>query len=160
MAQRDRYRRAWSHDIQVIGGLTAVSLGLAAVLIIAILAVIFVRNDAAQVAIVAGSAFTVIGTLVGAYFGMKIGTDQTKAAREQTDRVTKVNPVVVLKDDRGLNHNDYIVAAVNSKKATPELEQALGALSAKLTQEELLRMNKETQIDRKPVDKVAQDFVG
>lgn len=89
MAQRDRYRRAWSHDIQVIGGLTAVSLGLAAVLIIAMLAVIFVRNDAAQVAIVAGSAFTVIGTLVGAYFGMKIGTDQTKAAMEQTERATK-----------------------------------------------------------------------
>jgi hypothetical protein len=29
---------------------------------------------------------TVIGTLVGAYFGVKIGTDQTKTAMEQTDR--------------------------------------------------------------------------
>jgi hypothetical protein len=89
MAQRDRYRKAWSHDIQVIGGLTAISLGLAAVLIIAMLAVVFVRKDATQVAIVASSAFAVIGTLVGAYFGMKIGTDQTKAAMEQTDRATK-----------------------------------------------------------------------
>lgn len=89
MAQRDRYRRSSWQDIQVIGGLTAVSLGLAVVLIIAMLAVVFVRTDATQVAIVAGSAFTVIGTLVGAYFGMKIGTDQTKAAMEQTDRATK-----------------------------------------------------------------------
>lgn len=89
MAQRDRFRRAWWQDIQVIGGLTAVSLGLAGVLIIATLAVVFVRTDAAQVAVVASSAFTVIGTLVGAYFGMKIGTDQTKAAMEQTDRATK-----------------------------------------------------------------------
>jgi hypothetical protein len=89
MAQRDKYRRSSWQDIQVIGGLTAVSLGLAVVLIIAMLAVVFVRTDATQVAIVAGSAFTVIGTLVGAYFGMKIGTDQTKAAMEQTDRATK-----------------------------------------------------------------------
>lgn len=89
MAQRDRYRRSSWQDIQVIGGLTAVSLGLAVVLIIAMLAVVFVRTDATQVAIVASSAFTVIGTLVGAYFGMKIGTDQTKAAMEQTDRATK-----------------------------------------------------------------------
>lgn len=89
MAQRDRYRSAWGQDIQVIGGLTAVFLGLAVVLIIAMLAVVFVRTDATQVAIVASSSFTVIGTLVGAYFGMKIGTDQTKAAMEQTDRATK-----------------------------------------------------------------------
>ena len=82
------------------------------------------------------------------------------AVFNSSDGVLSVNPVVVLKDDKGLNPNDYIVPAVNSKKATPELEEALGALSAKLTQEELLRMNKETQIDRKPVDKVAQDFVG
>ena len=47
-----------------------------------------------------------------------------------------VNPVVVLKDDKGLNPNDNIVPAVNMKKSTPELEQALNDLSARLTQEE------------------------
>lgn len=82
------------------------------------------------------------------------------AVFNSSDGVLSVNPLVVLEDDKGLNPNDYVVPAVNSKKATPELEQALGALSTKLTQEELLRMNKETQIDRKPVDKVAQEFVG
>ena len=71
-----------------------------------------------------------------------------------------VNPVVVLKDDKGLNPNDYIVPAVNVKKSTPELEQALNDVSAKLTQDELLRMNKETQNDRQAPDKVAAEFVG
>ena len=55
-AQRDRYRRAWWQDIQVIGGLTAVFLGLAVVLIIAMLAVVFVRTDAAASARAARNA--------------------------------------------------------------------------------------------------------
>ena len=79
-------QNAWWQNIQVIGGLTAVFLGLSVVLIVSVLAVSFVRDDAEQVAAIAGSAFTVIGTLVGAYFGVKIGTDQTKTAMAQTDR--------------------------------------------------------------------------
>jgi osmoprotectant transport system substrate-binding protein len=82
------------------------------------------------------------------------------AVFNSSDGVLSVNPVVILEDDKGLNPNDNIVPAVNAEKATPELEQALNDLSAKLTQEELLRMNKETQNDRKPVEKVAEDFVG
>ena len=86
--------------------------------------------------------------------------DYQVAVFNSSDGVLSTNPVVTLKDDKGLNPNDYVVPAVNSQKATPELEEALNALSAKLTQEELLRMNKETQNDRKPFDKVAEDFVG
>ena len=82
------------------------------------------------------------------------------AVFNSSDGVLSVNPVVVLKDDKGLNPNDNIVPAVNKAKSTPDLETALNDLSAKLTQEELLRMNKETQNDRKPFDKVAEDFVG
>ena len=86
--------------------------------------------------------------------------DYQVAVFNSSDGVLSTNPVITLEDDKGLNPNDYIVPAVNSKKATPELEQALNDLSAKLTQEELLRMNKETQIDRKPVQEVAENFVG
>jgi osmoprotectant transport system substrate-binding protein len=87
--------------------------------------------------------------------------NQTQVAVfNSSDGVLAVNPVVTLKDDKGLNPNDYIIPAVNAKKASPELEQALNDLSAKLTQEELLRMNKETQNDRRPVEKVAEEFVG
>ncbi len=85
--------------------------------------------------------------------------DYQAAVFNSSDGVLSVNPVVVLKDDKGLNSNDFIVPAVNSKKASSDLEKALDDLSAKLTQAQLLRMNKETQNDRKPVDKVAQDFV-
>lgn len=77
-------RGRWWQDIKVIGGLAAVSLGLAVVLLIATLAIIFVRGDAGEVATVASAAFSVVGTMVGAYFGVKIGTDQTLAAMSQT----------------------------------------------------------------------------
>jgi hypothetical protein len=86
LSETESGQSAWWQNIQVIGGLTAVFLGLSVVLIVSVLAVSFVRDDAEQVAAIAGSAFTVIGTLVGAYFGVKIGTDQTKTAMEQTDR--------------------------------------------------------------------------
>jgi osmoprotectant transport system substrate-binding protein len=86
--------------------------------------------------------------------------DYQVAVFNSSDGVLSTNPVLTLKDDKGLNPNDYIVPAVNSGKDTPELKQALDDISAKITQEELLRMNKETQIDRRPVDKVAEEFVG
>ena len=89
-----------------------------------------------------------------------VKNDYQVAVFNSSDGVLATNPVVTLEDDKGLNPNDNIVPAVNSKKATPELEQALNDLSGKLTQEELLRMNKETQNDRRPFDKVAEDFVG
>ena len=81
------------------------------------------------------------------------------AVFNSSDGVLAVNPVVVLKDDKGLNPNDNIVPAVNKGKGSSELEAALNAISAKITQDELLRMNKETQNDRKSIEKVAQDFV-
>lgn len=81
------------------------------------------------------------------------------AVFNSSDGVLSVNPVTVLKDDKGLDPNDNIIPAVNKAKSTPDLETALNALSAKLTASELTRMNKETQNDRKSVDKVAQDFV-
>jgi osmoprotectant transport system substrate-binding protein len=111
-------------------------------------------------------------------YGMKIGSykvivlssqpavdglikDEYQAAVfNSSDAVLSVNPVVILKDDKGLNPNDNIVPAVSSKKNTPELKTALDGISAKLTQDQLTQMNKATQVDRRPFDKVASDFVG
>lgn len=76
-----------------------------------------------------------------------------------SDGVLSVNPVTVLKDDKGLNPNDNIVPAVNTKTSTPDLQKTLDAVSAKLTPAALSTMNKDVQIDRKAVDKVAEDFV-
>lgn len=81
------------------------------------------------------------------------------AVFNSSDGVLAVNEVVVLEDDKGLNPNDNIVPTVNKGKANSDLETALNTISGKITQEELLRMNKETQNDRKAIDKVAQAFV-
>ena len=67
----------WSEGIKVIGGLVAVGLGVTAVVGIAVGAFIVGTQTAATIA---GSTAGVIASIVGAYFGLKIGTDQTKAA--------------------------------------------------------------------------------
>jgi Na+/proline symporter len=71
--------------MEVIGGLTAICLGLIVVLFLAVLAMALVRDDSDSVATIATSAFTLVGTLVGAFFGIKIGTDQAKTAQAQTE---------------------------------------------------------------------------
>ena len=77
---------SWWQNIQVVGGLTAVSLGLFVVLFIAALSIGVIHDHADKVTTIASAAFTVVGTLVGAYFGIKVGTDQTKTAMQQTER--------------------------------------------------------------------------
>lgn len=71
--------------MEVIGGLTAICLGLIVVLFLAVLAMALVRDDSDSVATIATAAFTLVGTLVGAFFGIKIGTDQAKTAQAQTE---------------------------------------------------------------------------
>jgi|SRR5664279_4676837 len=67
----------WSEKIKTVGGLVAVVVGVVAVAIIAIAALI---KDTSTAATVASSAGGVIATIVGAFFGIKVGSDQTKAA--------------------------------------------------------------------------------
>lgn len=86
--------------------------------------------------------------------------DYQVAVFNSSDAVLSSNPVVTLKDDKSLNPNDFIVPMVNTKKANAELQSALDGVSSKITQDELVRMNKETQADRRPFDKVAEDFAG
>src|SRR5919106_4293704 len=66
-------------QIKPLGGLTAVAIGVTAILTIAVVAIIV---DSSVAATIAGSAAAAIGSIVGAFFGVKIGTDQTKAAAE------------------------------------------------------------------------------
>lgn len=65
--------------IKLIGGLVVVCVGLVVLAVISIVAMGLV-SDSSEVVSVATAAFTVIGTLVGAYFGLKIGSDGTSAA--------------------------------------------------------------------------------
>jgi uncharacterized protein YacL len=72
-------KETWSDHIKAIGGLVAVTVGVIAVMIIALVAI----SEGTQIAgTVAGAAGGVIATIVGAYFGVKVGTDQTKDAVE------------------------------------------------------------------------------
>jgi hypothetical protein len=69
----------WSDKVKTIGGLVAVAVGVFAVGVIAVIALIKNSDTAATIASSAGG---VIATVVGAYFGVKVGTDQSKTAIE------------------------------------------------------------------------------
>jgi hypothetical protein len=73
----------WSEGIRVIGGLVAVGFGVTAVVGIAVGAFIVGTQTAATIA---GSTAGVVGSIVGAYFGVKVGTDQTKTALENAQQ--------------------------------------------------------------------------
>ncbi len=70
-------KRDWSQRVKEIGGLVAVVAGLLAIAGIAAGALI---ADSQTAATIAGSTTAVVGSVVGAYLGVKIGTDQTKNA--------------------------------------------------------------------------------
>lgn len=70
-----------SEGIKLVGGLVVVAAGLLVLVTIAIVA-IAVLDEGSDVVAVATSAFGVIGTVVGAYFGLKIGTDGTQTAMD------------------------------------------------------------------------------
>jgi len=69
--------------IKLIGGLVAVGLGILAVGVIAVVAIHRNTETASTIATAAGGF---IATIVGAYFGVKVGTDQTKNALDQTQK--------------------------------------------------------------------------
>lgn len=69
--------------------------------------------------------------------------------------------LVVLKDDKHLQAADAIVPLVNSKtaQADPALIPALDAVSAKLTTEDLIKLNSAVDNDRKSATDVASAWV-
>jgi hypothetical protein len=78
-----------SFGVARIGGLLALSAGLAALVAIALYAITHISN-ASSIASIASGAFGVIGSIVGAYFGVKVGTDTTKKALANTDSTLQV----------------------------------------------------------------------
>ena len=70
-------KKDWADRVREIGGLVAVIAGLLAITGIATAALVAGTQIAATVA---GSATAVVGSVVGAYLGVKIGTDQTEEA--------------------------------------------------------------------------------
>jgi hypothetical protein len=75
--------RGKAESLRIIGGLIAVGMGLIVVLVFGLGALIVFaikgKIGSAVVSILT-AGFSVVGTVVGAYFGLKIGTDQAKDA--------------------------------------------------------------------------------
>ena len=67
--------------------------------------------------------------------------------------------LVVLEDDLGLQNVDNIVPALTTAVAVPQVVAALDGLSAALTTEDLVAMNKAVDIDRKQATEVAAEFL-
>jgi hypothetical protein len=70
----------WSDRLQTEGPLVAVCAGLLTLLVIACVAMGVVHGDARSVASIATASFGVIGSVVGAYFGVKVGAEGTARA--------------------------------------------------------------------------------
>jgi osmoprotectant transport system substrate-binding protein len=67
--------------------------------------------------------------------------------------------LVVLEDDKKLQTADNIIPAISAKAATPPLTEALDKVSAALSQDDLIALNRSTDLDRKPPAAVAKEFV-
>ena len=67
--------------------------------------------------------------------------------------------LVVLEDDKQLQTVDNIIPAVNAEAATDPLIEALNQVSAALTTEKLIALNKQTDIERKTSPNVAKEFI-
>jgi len=69
------------------------------------------------------------------------------------------NDFVVLVDDLALQQVDNIVPAVISTSVTPELTAILNAVSAAMTTDDLIAMNKAVDLDRRKPADVAAEFL-
>lgn len=72
-------KASFSDQVKAVGGLVAVAIGVGAVAVIALVAIF---KDSSNAGTIASAAGGVIATMVGAYFGVKVGTDQSKTAAD------------------------------------------------------------------------------
>jgi hypothetical protein len=116
-----------------VGGLIAVAVGVGAILLLALAAVFLLAfklsSPTDAVVAVATGAFGVIGSVVGAYFGVKVGTDQSKPIADAAASATEAAAVAHARSeaialhvtpenaDRALNAAN---AAVSAMRAQPE----------------------------------------
>ena len=67
--------------------------------------------------------------------------------------------LVVLEDDKNLQTVDNIIPAVNADAASPPLLEALNKVSAALTTDELVTLNRRVEVERQTSPNVARDYV-
>ena len=124
----------------------------------------FVRRSSYALTTVATAALLLTGCGESGSSGTQAPTSAaasgtTGAAGSQVCEPQKGDELVALTDDKKLQTADNIIPAVNGKAATPELVAALDKVSEALTQDELVGLNKATDIDRKSSPAVAKEYV-
>jgi len=65
-----------------------------------------------------------------------------------SDAQIAADNLVALTDDKHLQNADYVVPVIRTSKATPGVTAAVNAVSAKLTTDQLVQLNKEVSIDK------------
>jgi hypothetical protein len=114
--------------LQSIGGLVAVGMGVGAILVLALAAVFLLalKISAPTDAVVAVStgAFGVIGSVVGAYFGVKVGTDQAKPMAAAAANATAAAAAAHARSEAIALH----VSPDNAKEASTAADAAVTAL--------------------------------
>jgi osmoprotectant transport system substrate-binding protein len=76
-----------------------------------------------------------------------------------TDGALQANGFVVLQDDKHLQNADNVVPLIRTNKVNNEIRDLWNSVSAKLTTDELVGMNKRLQIDRVDPDVIASDWL-
>lgn len=88
----------------------------------------------------------------------KAPTSKSSGAAQTTCEPVAGEQLVVLEDDKQLQTVDNVIPAVNAKVATPDFLSVLDQVSAVLTTEKLVNLNKKTDIDRMTPANVAKEF--
>lgn len=73
--------------------------------------------------------------------------------------VLATNNLVILEDTKGLSNADNITPVMNADTVTPQVQQTLDAVSAKLTTQELQQMNADVEIERQDPRVVAENWL-
>ncbi|MGW6659599.1 ABC transporter substrate-binding protein [Rhodococcus sp. NPDC055024] len=76
-----------------------------------------------------------------------------------TQSAISENGFVALEDPKSMAVAENIVPLVRSDKLTPELQDVLNRVSAVLTTDSLIEMNRRVEVDKEEAARVAQDFV-
>jgi len=80
--------KSTTENLRIIGGLIALGIGL--VVLLAIVVVAIFQLPASEAGAAATGGITALGSMVGAYFGVKVGSDGTKEAiKGQKEEATR-----------------------------------------------------------------------
>jgi osmoprotectant transport system substrate-binding protein len=114
--------------------------------------------------IIAGIALPLALTACGSSTTGKNGNNSSGAGSSTSAAATACAPVsgaslTVLTDDKHLQSSDNITPVVRTDVAKAPLTAVLNALSATLSQDNLVAINKSSDVDHESADKIASDYL-